>query len=149
MHGPWMEKALIEAQKAQQQDEVPVGAIVVAADEKTVLGCGYNRTLQDRDPSAHAEMIALRHAAHTLGSARLEGCSLYVTLEPCPMCAGAIIHARIKRLIFGAYDPRYGAVIHGVKLLSDKNINHHPEVIGGIAETECSKILRNFFRQRR
>jgi tRNA(Arg) A34 adenosine deaminase TadA len=142
-----MALALVEARAAAQRGEVPVGAVVVK--DGAVVASAGNRTLQDRDPTAHAEMLALRAAATALGSERLTGCDLYVTLEPCPMCAGAISFARIRRLYFGAADPKGGAVENGVRLYQSPTCHHVPEVYGGMREGEAAEMLRGFFRERR
>ena len=142
-----MALALAEARAAAQRGEVPVGAVVVK--DGAVLASAGNRTLEDRDPTAHAEMLALRAAASALGSERLTGCDLYVTLEPCPMCAGAISFARIRRLYFGASDPKGGAVENGVRLYQSPTCHHVPEVYGGMREGEAGEMLRGFFRGRR
>ncbi|WP_406856556.1 nucleoside deaminase [Alsobacter sp. KACC 23698] len=142
-----MEAAFREARAAAARGEVPVGAAV--AREGIVLAAAGNRTLQDRDPTAHAEMLAIRAASAVLGSERLVGCDLYVTLEPCPMCAGAISFARIRRLYFAAGDPKGGAVEHGVRLFGAPTCHHAPEVYGGLRETESADLLRSFFAERR
>lgn len=142
-----MALALAEARAAAQRGEVPVGAVVVK--DGAVVASAGNRTLEDRDPTAHAEMLALRAAASALGSERLIGCDLYVTLEPCPMCAGAISFARIRRLYFGAPDPKGGAVENGVRLYQSPTCHHVPEVYGGMREGEAGEMLREFFRERR
>lgn len=144
-----MQQALTQARRALDSGEVPVGAVVVAPDNRTIIGRGHNRTRADHDPTAHAEIIALRAAAAKLGTPRLVDCRLYVTLEPCPMCAGALIHARIARLIFGAYDLKYGAIDHGIRLFDRPDINHRPETIGGVAESRCGRLLAEFFSTRR
>ena len=143
-----MGRALAEAQAAAERGETPVGAAVVAPDG-TVLAAGGNRVRELSDPSAHAEMLALRAAAQTFGSERLTGCDLYVTLEPCPMCAGAISLARIRRLYYGAADPKTGGVDHGPRVFAHPTCQHVPEVYGGIAEAECAALLRQFFQARR
>jgi len=142
-----MALALAEARAAAQRGEVPVGAVVMR--DGAVVASAGNRTLEDRDPTAHAEMLALRAAASVLGSERLIGCDLYVTLEPCPMCAGAISFARIRRLYFGAGDPKGGAVENGVRLYQSPTCHHVPEVYGGMREGEAGEMLRGFFRGRR
>lgn len=142
-----MALALAEARAAAERGEVPVGAVVMR--DGAVVASAGNRTLEDRDPTAHAEMLALRAAASTLGSERLTGCDLYVTLEPCPMCAGAISFARIRRLYFGAGDPKGGAVENGVRLYASPTCHHVPEVYGGLREGEAGEMLRGFFRGRR
>jgi tRNA(adenine34) deaminase len=140
--------ALDEARAAAARGEVPVGAVVVAPDG-TRLAMAGNRTRELSDPTAHAEILAIRAAAAQLGSERLVDCDLYVTLEPCPMCAAAISFARVRRLYFGAGDPKGGAVENGVRLFNQPTCHHAPEVLGGIAETEASEILRAFFAERR
>jgi tRNA(adenine34) deaminase len=140
--------ALAEAEAAARRGEVPVGAAIVASDGSLLARDG-NRTLECHDPTAHAEMLVIRAAARVLGSERLIGCHLYVTLEPCAMCAGAISFARISRLYFGAIDVKGGAVEHGPRFFAQPTCHHQPEVYGGIAETEAAALLRNFFRTRR
>lgn len=140
--------ALDEARAAAARGEVPVGAVVVAPDGTRLAAAG-NRTRELSDPTAHAEILAIRAAAAQLGSERLVDCDLYVTLEPCPMCAAAISFARIRRLYFGAGDHKGGAVENGVRLFSQPTCHHAPEVLGGIAETEAAEILRAFFAGRR
>jgi tRNA(Arg) A34 adenosine deaminase TadA len=142
-----MALAFDEAKAAAQRGEVPVGAVVVR--DGAVLASAGNRTLELKDPTAHAEMMALRLACEALGSERLIGCDLYVTLEPCPMCAAAISFARIRRLYFGAADPKGGAVENGVRLYESPTCHHVPEVYGGLRETEAAALLRDFFRERR
>jgi cytidine deaminase len=143
-----MNRALAEAEAAAGRGEAPVGAVVVAPDG-AVLAAGGNRVRELSDPSAHAEMLALRAAARAFGSERLTGCDLYVTLEPCPMCAGAISLARIRRLYYGAADPKTGGVDHGARVFAHPTCHHVPEVYGGIAEAECAALLRQFFQPRR
>jgi len=142
-----MDIAIAEARAAAAADEVPVGCAIVRGGE--VLARAGNRTLRDRDPTAHAEMLAIRQAAARLGSERLVDCDLYVTLEPCAMCAAAISFARIRRLYFGAADPKGGAVEHGVKFFSAATCHHRPEVYGGIGEQEAAGLLLDFFAARR
>jgi tRNA(adenine34) deaminase len=142
-----MDVAFAEARAAGAADEVPVGCVVVRDGE--VIARAGNRTLRDRDPTAHAEMLAIRAAAAALGAERLVDCDLYVTLEPCAMCAGAISFARIRRLYFGASDPKGGAVEHGVKFFAAATCHHRPEVYGGIGEQEAAGLLREFFAARR
>src|ERR1700756_4077718 len=132
--------ALDEARAGAAAGEVPVGAIVVA--NGVVVGRGQNRVLRDLDPTAHAEIVALREAARTLGNYRLSGCELFVTLEPCAMCAGAMIHARLARVIFGATDPKTGACGSIVNLFDENKLNHHTEVMGGILADDCSSLLK-------
>ncbi|WP_181706078.1 nucleoside deaminase [Chthonobacter rhizosphaerae] len=142
-----MDVALGEARAAAARGEVPVGAVVVR--DGAVVAAAGNRTLEDRDPTAHAEVLAIRAAAARLGSERLVGCDLYVTLEPCPMCAGAISFARIRRLYYGAADEKGGAVDHGVRLFASPTCHHAPEVYAGLAETDAAALLKDFFRRRR
>jgi tRNA(adenine34) deaminase len=143
----FMDMALAEARAAGARGEVPVGAVVVR-DGKVLAGAG-NRALADRDPTAHAEMIVIRQAASKVGSERLDDCDLYVTLEPCAMCAGAVAFARIRRLYYGAADPKGGAVDNGVKFFASATCHHRPEVYGGLAEAEASSLLKEFFKERR
>jgi tRNA(adenine34) deaminase len=145
--GGFMERALAEARAAAARGEVPVGAVVVR--EGTVLAAAGNRTLELADPTAHAEVLAIRAAAAALGSQRLTGCDLYVTLEPCPMCAGAISFARVRRLYYGAGDEKGGAVEHGVRLFAAPTCHHAPEVYSGLGEREAAALLKEFFRERR
>ncbi len=142
-----MNIALEEARSALDEGEVPVGAIVVRGDE--VIARAHNGTLTMNDPSAHAEMVAIRRAAGYIGNYRLGDTTLYVTLEPCVMCAGAIIHARMDRLVFGAYDPKGGGVASLYTILSDERLNHSVDVTGGVLRDVCSEILSGFFRQKR
>ena len=143
----FMDLALDEAQAAAEAGEVPIGCVIVC-DGDLVAQAG-NRTLTDRDPTAHAEMVAIRRAAAALGNERLVDCDLYVTLEPCAMCAAAISFARIRRLYYGAADPKGGAVESGVRFFSSPTCLHRPEVYGGIGETEAAAVLRQFFAARR
>ncbi len=142
-----MDEALALAKAAGEAGEVPVGALVVK--DRAIIGRGANRPLAGHDPTAHAEIIAIREAAAFLGNDRLTGCDLWVTLEPCAMCAGAIAHARISRLYYGASDPKGGAVEHGPRLFDQPTVHHRPEVYGGIAEAEAGELLRQFFASRR
>jgi tRNA(adenine34) deaminase len=142
-----MAMALDEARAAGARGEVPVGCVVVR--DGAVVARAGNRTLADRDPTAHAEIIAIRQAAASLGSERLDACDLYVTLEPCAMCAGAVAFARIRRLYYGAADPKGGAVDNGVKFLGSPSCHHRPEVYGGLAEAEAGALLKTFFQERR
>lgn len=144
----WMEIALEEARAAAARGEVPVGAVIVGPDG-VELARASNRVEQDNDPTAHAELLAIRAAASRLGSARLVGCDLYVTLEPCPMCAQAISFARIRRLVFAAYDPKGGGVDHGARVFEAASCHHKPEIIGGVRETEAAALLRGFFEPKR
>lgn len=142
-----MTRAFDEARAAAARGEVPVGAVVVRAG--VVLGAAGNRTLELKDPTAHAEMLALRMACEAIGSERLIGCDLYVTLEPCPMCAAAISFSRIRRLYFAASDTKGGAVENGVRLYDSPSCHHAPEVYGGLRESEAAALLKAFFRERR
>ena len=143
----FMSIALEEAHAAGARGEVPVGCVVVR--DGTIVARAGNRTIADHDPTAHAELIAIRAAASALGSERLTDCDLYVTLEPCAMCAAAMSFARIRRLYFGAADPKGGAVEHGVRFFAAPTCHHRPEVYGGINESECGELLKNFFQARR
>ncbi|HEY0974861.1 MAG TPA: tRNA adenosine(34) deaminase TadA [Solimonas sp.] len=143
----WMRHALLLARRAQEAGEVPVGAVVVQNDR--ILGEGWNRPISGHDPSAHAEMIALRAAAQKLGNYRTLDTTLYVTLEPCVMCAGAIVHARVTRLVFGAADPKAGAVHSLYDVIANPRLNHRVEWRGGVLEASCGELLRAFFRTRR
>ena len=143
----FMQLALQEAELARAEGEVPVGAVILAGDR--IIASAHNQRETLLDPTAHAEMIAITQAAESLKSWRLEGCTLYVTLEPCPMCAGAILQARIDRVVFGAPDPKSGAVMTLYRLLGDARLNHRAEVVGGILTERCSAVLTDFFRQRR
>jgi tRNA(adenine34) deaminase len=144
---PFMPAAIEQAKDAAAAGEVPVGCVIVRAG--AIIARARNRTLADNDPTAHAEMLAIRAAAEALGSERLIDCDLYVTLEPCTMCAAAISFARIRRLYYGAADPKGGAVEHGVRFFAAPTCHHRPEVYGGIAEAEASELLKKFFRARR
>ena len=143
----FMGLALAEAEAAASRGEVPVGAVVVSGD--AVIAAAGNRTRELSDPTAHAEMLAIREAARALSAERLGGADLYVTLEPCAMCAGAISFARLRRLYFGAADPKGGAVVSGVRFFASSTCHHEPEVYPGLGETESADLLRNFFRERR
>jgi tRNA(adenine34) deaminase len=143
----WMRHALTLAQRAQDEGEVPVGAVLVK--DGAIIGEGWNRPIGTHDPSAHAEMLALRAAAQSVGNYRLPGSTLYVTLEPCVMCAGAIVHARVSRLVFGAHDPKAGGVHSVYDVIAKPRLNHVVEWSGGVLEQECATLLRDFFRSRR
>ena len=143
----FMQRALQLARQAASEDEVPVGAVLVC--QGRIVGSGYNQREQLEDPTAHAEMIAITQAAAELRSWRLDQCSLYVTLEPCPMCAGAIVQARIPRVIYGASDPKAGAVQSLYQLLSDPRLNHRAEIVSGVMASECGRILTEFFEGKR
>ena len=142
-----MRYALDLAGRAGEQDEVPVGAVIIQDDK--VIGEGWNRPITTNDPTAHAEVVAMRAAAQQLGNYRLSGSTLYVTLEPCLMCAGAMIHARIGRLVFGAYDPKRGAVNSTLPAFDARGLNHRLDVCGGVLEQDCADQLLRFFRARR
>jgi len=142
-----MDDALAEARAAAAASEVPVGAVIVR--DGTIVARAGNRTLRDRDPTAHAEMLAIRAAAATLGTERLTDCDLYVTLEPCAMCAAAISFARLRRLYYGAADPKGGAVDNGVRFFSSATCHHRPEIYGALSESEAATLLRDFFKARR
>jgi len=143
----WMREALRLAEEAQAAGEVPVGAVLVL--DGSVAGRGFNSPLTSQDPTAHAEMQAIRGAARTLGNYRLTGATLYVTLEPCPMCAGALVHARVGRLVFGARDLRFGGVRSKFRIADSDLLNHQVEVVEGVLAVECAELLRRFFEGRR
>jgi tRNA(adenine34) deaminase len=143
----FMREALRLAQQAADTGEVPVGALLVQNGQ--VIGRGFNQPVLTHDPSAHAEICALRDAGQVISNYRMPDATLYVTIEPCTMCYGAIIHARIKRLVFGAAEPRYGAVLSGQKLYENGQFNHRPEVLGGVLETDCSNLMKQFFLNKR
>ena len=142
-----MEEALREAGRALLAGEVPVGAIVVYENE--IAGRGSNRSIADCDPTAHAEIVALREAGKRLGNYRLSGCDLFATIEPCAMCAGAMVHARIKRLVYGADDPKSGAVLSVMQVINHAELNHRMEVVRGVLAGRSSELLQEFFRSRR
>jgi tRNA(adenine34) deaminase len=142
-----MQRALAEARAAQEAGEVPVGAVIIKSGE--LIAAGQNRNLRDHDPSAHAEIAALRAAGERLGNHRLEGCEMYVIIEPCAMCSGALVHARVKRLVYGAKDPKAGAVESVMQVVNHPRLNHQMEITGGVLEAQCSQMLREFFRARR
>jgi tRNA(adenine34) deaminase len=144
----YMQKALTLAKRAGKLGEVPVGALLVDETGR-LMGSGYNRSIAASDPTAHAEMNAMRQAAAATGNYRLTGSTLYVTLEPCPMCAGALVWARIKRVVFGAYDPKAGALGSTMDLAALTSLNHHPEILGGLMADECAQLLKEFFAKRR
>jgi tRNA(adenine34) deaminase len=144
-----MRLAIAEAIAAQSAGEVPVGAIITSPDNTTILGRGQNRVLRDSDPTAHAEVVALREAGRALANYRLTDCNLYVTLEPCAMCASAIMHARIGRLIYAATDPKAGACGSVLSVMNHPQLNHKVEVTPGLLAEECGQILTNFFLERR
>ena len=152
-HDVFMRQALREAEAAQAEDEVPIGAIIVyddpTSDSSRIIAAAHNQREQLRDPTAHAETIAITQAAQALNNWRLEHCTLYVTLEPCPMCAGAIVLARIPRVVYGAADPKAGAANTLYRLLSDPRLNHRAEVIAGVLAEPCGQILSKFFAEKR
>jgi len=146
-HEHFMQKALQQAQAARELDEVPVGAIIQR--QGRIIGAAHNLTRQLRDPTAHAEMLAITQAAEAIGDWRLNECTLYVTLEPCPMCAGAIVNARVGTVVYGAADPKAGAVESLFRLLDDERLNHKSEVVTGVMGPKCGNILTEFFREKR
>jgi tRNA(adenine34) deaminase len=143
----WMAEALAEAERAQAAGEVPVGAVVVC--DGKIVGRGHNRVIQDSDPTAHAEVVAMREAAATLGNYRLSGCELFATIEPCAMCAGAIVHARLKSLVYGTDDPKAGAVRSVLGVLNHPQLNHKVEVRSGVMQERCAQLLKEFFKSKR
>lgn len=143
----FMQEALAQARHAWALGEVPVGALVVRDGE--IIATGFNRPIANHDPTAHAEIMALRAAAAILGNYRLPGCELFVTLEPCVMCAGAMMHARLARVVYGAADPKTGACGSIVNLFQESRLNHHTEVTGGVCADACSQLLKDFFAERR
>lgn len=145
METTYMEMALKEAEKAAERGEVPVGALIVDTVRGEILAWAGNRTEELNDPTAHAEILVIREAAKKLGNPRLENCDLYVTLEPCAMCAAAISFGRIRRLYFGAYDPKGGGVDHGARVFEQPTCHHRPEVVGGMEETSAAALLKKFF----
>jgi tRNA(adenine34) deaminase len=143
----WMEEALRYAQRALEMDEVPVGAIVLC--DGKIVGRGWNRNITDSDPAAHAEIVALREAGATVGNYRLSDCEVFVTIEPCPMCAGAMVHARVKRLVYGSDDPKAGAVRSVMQVLNHPQLNHKLEVRSGVLAGRSAELLQTFFKKRR
>jgi len=143
----WMEEALQAAQRALDAGEVPVGAVVI--HQGKIVGRGFNRNILDSDPTAHAEVVALREAGAAIGNHRLSNCEIFVTIEPCAMCAGAMVHARIRRLVYGADDPKAGAVHSALHVLNHPALNHQMEGHGGMLAGRCAEILQEFFRSRR
>ena len=143
----FMKEALKEAKKAELIDEVPIGCVIVKDDK--IIARGHNQRETNQSPIGHAEIIAINKASKKLKSWRLEGCDIYVTLEPCIMCSGAIIQSRISKVYYGAFDPKGGALGSSINVLEAKNINHHPEVISGVMQEECSKIITNYFKAKR
>jgi tRNA(adenine34) deaminase len=147
MHNDFMQLALEQAQHAWDLGEVPVGAVVVK--DGVVIARGYNQPIGKHDPTAHAEIVALRAAAEALGNYRLPGCELYVTLEPCVMCSGAMMHARLAKVVYGATDPKTGACGSVLNLFEQEQLNHHTEISGGVMADECGDMLKRFFAARR
>jgi tRNA(adenine34) deaminase len=147
-HIEFMKKALNEAQKAGQKGEIPIGAVLVA-ENKILLSAAHNQTINYKDPTAHAEILALREAAHQIGNYRLLNTTLYVTVEPCPMCMGAIIHARVAQVVFGTRDPKWGAAGSLYNFAQEHRFNHRPEIIEGICAQECKKLMQDFFSSKR
>jgi tRNA(adenine34) deaminase len=143
----WMEEALRAAQRGREAGEVPVGAVVIC--EGRIVGRGWNRNLADSDPTAHAEIVALREAGKTIANHRLGDCKLFATIEPCAMCAGAMVHARIQRLVYGADDPKAGAVRSVMQVLNHPQLNHRMEIRGGLLAGRCAELLQEFFKERR
>jgi tRNA(adenine34) deaminase len=143
----WMQEALRAAQRALEAGDVPVGAVVVC--DGRIVGRGWNRNLLESDPTAHAEVVALREAGAAVGNHRLSDCELFATIEPCAMCAGALVHARIRRLVYGADDPKAGAVHSVMQVLNHPRLNHRMEVQGGVLAGRCAEVLQQFFRGRR
>ncbi len=147
-HSEWMKIALHEALKARKKQEVPIGALLVAENDE-LLSTAHNQTIARKDPTAHAEILALRRAAVKVDNYRLLNTTLYVTVEPCPMCMGAAIHARIARIVFGTRDPKWGAAGSLYNFAADQRLNHQPEVIDGICKSECKQLMQDFFRKKR
>ena len=147
-HLAWMKMALGEAHKARQKQEVPVGAVLIS-EKNELLSAAHNQTIMRQDPTAHAEILALRQAAAKVGNYRLLNTTLYVTVEPCPMCMGAAIHARVSLIVFGTRDSKWGAAGSLYDFAADQRFNHQPEVIEGICENECKKLMQDFFREKR
>jgi tRNA(adenine34) deaminase len=144
----FMNLALSEARKAGRKNEIPIGAVLIGANDE-LLSAAHNKTITLKDPTAHAEILALRSAAEKIGNYRLLKTTLYVTVEPCPMCMGALMHARVSRVVFGTRDPKWGAAGSLYNFAEDLRFNHQPEIIEGICESECKKLMQNFFRDKR
>jgi tRNA(adenine34) deaminase len=144
----FMNLAIVEAKKAAENDEIPIGAVLVAENGE-LLSVAQNQNIARNDPTAHAEILALREAAHKIGNYRLLNTTLYVTVEPCPMCMGAIIHARVAQVIFGTRDPKWGAAGSLYNFADDQRFNHQPEIIEGVCKDECKTLMQNFFREKR
>jgi tRNA(adenine34) deaminase len=147
-HIDFMNLALSEARKAGQKNEIPIGAVLIDANDE-LLSAAHNKTIILKDPTAHAEILALRSAAEKIGNYRLLKTTLYVTVEPCPMCMGALLHARVSRVVFGTRDPKWGAAGSLYNLAEDHRFNHQLEIIEGICKSECQKLMQDFFRQKR
>ena len=147
-HIDFMNLALSEARKAGQKNEIPIGAVLIAQNDE-LLSAAHNKTIILKDPTAHAEILALRSAAEKIGNYRLLKTTLYVTVEPCPMCMGALMHARVSRVVFGARDPKWGVAGSLYNFAQDRRFNHQPEIIEGICESECKKLMQDFFREKR
>jgi len=147
-HARFMQKALIEAELAAREDEVPVGAVLIA-QEGTVLAKAHNRTISLCDPTAHAEILALRTACQVVGNYRLLNTTLYVTVEPCIMCLGALVHARVARVVFGTKEPKWGGAVSCCNLISETGLNHTIDIQGGVLENECKALMQTFFRGKR
>ena len=147
-HIDFMNLALSEASKAGQKNEVPIGAVLIAENDE-LLSVAHNNTITLKDPTAHAEILALRSAAKKIGNYRLLKTTLYVTVEPCPMCMGALMHARVSKVVFGTRDPKWGAAGSLYNLAEDRRFNHQPEIIEGICKSECKKLMQDFFRKKR
>lgn len=143
----WMQEALRAAQRALEESEVPIGAVVVC--DGKIVGRGWNRNIGESDPTAHAEIVALREAGRTVGNHRLGECALFVTIEPCAMCAGAMVHARIERLVYGADDAKAGAVHSAMQVLNHPTLNHKVKIRGGVLAAQCAVLVQEFFRSRR
>ncbi len=144
-----MQCAFKEAEKAFSQEEVPVGAVIVDTQSAKIIASAHNEMVQRKDPTAHAELLAIQQACLKTGKGRLEDCDIYVTLEPCPMCAQAMSFARFRRIYFGAYDPKGGGVDHGAQIFNASSCHHIPEIIGGVEEQKCGQILIDFFKKKR
>ena len=147
-HIDFMNLALSEARKAGQKNEIPIGAVLIAQNDE-LLSAAHNKTIILKDPTAHAEILALRSAAEKIGNYRLLKTTLYVTVEPCPMCMGALMHARVSKVVFGTRDPKWGAAGSLYNLAEDRRFNHQPQIIEGICESECKKLMQDFFREKR
>ncbi len=147
-HIDFMNLALSEASKAGQKNEIPIGAVLIAENDE-LLSAAHNKTITLKDPTAHAEILALRSAAEKIGNYRLLNTTLYVTVEPCPMCMGALMHARVSRVVFGARDPKWGAAGSLYNLAEDRRFNHRLEIIEGVCKDECKTLMQNFFRSKR